>query len=598
MPFTPILRPICFVFILAVSGNLYADNTIYRPTTKIQHNEANFKHETQRHQQILQRTQNVISLLAAEMADQQGDKRTSIGMYLNTLRDSKNPDVAERAMELAINAQAYSLAERIYHQWREIEPTPSPAQRRMAWTRALILGDPILTMPQLNNILTESNEKQQRRIFLQLAQMSMLHDNLVENGRESVHQAAQLYAHLSEAHIADIFYNHHNQQHSLHALSRLAELEKEPAPATLLTLEVLARTHPELLNLFFEQKGKTLPSAWQDLYIGSLIQTKQYTEAQNLLMQLLDEDPSATRYIQAAMLANATGQKTDIAIAYLDKARQTGNSEQKQRAALIGAIHLAQDKRYREAQEWAEPIKSTEFIFDKILLQASIAADEQRWQDAQKYLNQAQKLPEKRGLVFTRADAERIHLLTISQTGKPEQTLAELNRSLKRAESQNDTTLISSVLFQRGLLYADTLQQTDKAIADFRRFMQLNPNHTMGMNALGYTLLSSSSDNWDEAFKLIQAAYENNEDNPQINDSLGWAYHKKGDSQTALAYLEFAYAQEPDPEIAAHLGEVYYALGKKTDAEKVWRQAWQKNPRHKILLETLKRHGLNWSPKK
>ena len=62
-----------------------------------------------------------------------------------------------------------------------------------------------------------------------------------------------------------------------------------------------------------------------------------------------------------------------------------------------------------------------------------------------------------------------------------------LNKVSKQPDS-NDK--ISDILYQRGLIYADRLQQPEKAIADLQRYVQLNPGSADGMNALGYTILS------------------------------------------------------------------------------------------------------------
>jgi len=53
--------------------------------------------------------------------------------------------------------------------------------------------------------------------------------------------------------------------------------------------------------------------------------------------------------------------------------------------------------------------------------------------------------------------------------------------------------------------------------------------------------------------------------------------------------LERAYETKNDPEIGAHLGEIYWVLGKKDQALKVWRDAKKAAPTNEILLETLKR---------
>jgi predicted negative regulator of RcsB-dependent stress response len=62
-----------------------------------------------------------------------------------------------------------------------------------------------------------------------------------------------------------------------------------------------------------------------------------------------------------------------------------------------------------------------------------------------------------------------------------------------------------------------------------------------------------------------------------------------GDFPAALVQLERAYAQRPDPEIAAHLGEVLWMLGRKDDARRIWSEAKKKHPANEELAEAVKK---------
>jgi tetratricopeptide (TPR) repeat protein len=67
-------------------------------------------------------------------------------------------------------------------------------------------------------------------------------------------------------------------------------------------------------------------------------------------------------------------------------------------------------------------------------------------------------------------------------------------------------------------------------------------------------------------------------------DSLGWVYYRKGDLDKAITYLQKAYNMNPDPEIAAHLGEVLWQKGQHEEAKKIWREALIANPDNEVLL--------------
>ena len=71
---------------------------------------------------------------------------------------------------------------------------------------------------------------------------------------------------------------------------------------------------------------------------------------------------------------------------------------------------------------------------------------------------------------------------------------------------------------------------------------------------------------------------------------MGWVLYRQGDTKEALAFLQRAYSQRPDPEIAAHVGEVLWARGQQQEAEKVWRDASKDNPDNELLQATMKRY--------
>jgi tetratricopeptide (TPR) repeat protein len=76
-------------------------------------------------------------------------------------------------------------------------------------------------------------------------------------------------------------------------------------------------------------------------------------------------------------------------------------------------------------------------------------------------------------------------------------------------------------------------------------------------------------------------------------DSMGWVNYRLGDYASALEYLRQAYRAFPDPEVAAHLGEVLWSSGDQEAARTLWNQALEKRPDHEVLLETMQRFGVD-----
>ena len=62
-----------------------------------------------------------------------------------------------------------------------------------------------------------------------------------------------------------------------------------------------------------------------------------------------------------------------------------------------------------------------------------------------------------------------------------------------------------------------------------------------------------------------------------------------GQAEAALPYLEEARKIRDDPEVAAHLGEALWSLGRRKEAREVWNKALKQHPKQPKLLDTIKR---------
>ncbi len=142
-----------------------------------------------------------------------------------------------------------------------------------------------------------------------------------------------------------------------------------------------------------------------------------------------------------------------------------------------------------------------------------------------------------------------------------------------------------ALLYGRAMLAArtDKLQQLE---IDLRRIIELQPDHAVALNALGYTL-AERTDRLPEARQLILKAYQINPSDPATIDSLGWLHYKQGDYQQALVYLQQAFDSNPDAEIAAHLGVVRWALGDARGAYAAWNQILQQDPENTFIQQAI-----------
>jgi uncharacterized protein HemY len=70
---------------------------------------------------------------------------------------------------------------------------------------------------------------------------------------------------------------------------------------------------------------------------------------------------------------------------------------------------------------------------------------------------------------------------------------------------------------------------------------------------------------------------------------MGWALYRTGKLDQSVDYLRRALAERADAEIAAHLGEVLWAKGERTEAQHVWQIQLRETPDNEVLRDTMRR---------
>ncbi|MGF6861076.1 tetratricopeptide (TPR) repeat protein [Rhodobacteraceae bacterium MBR-64] len=136
------------------------------------------------------------------------------------------------------------------------------------------------------------------------------------------------------------------------------------------------------------------------------------------------------------------------------------------------------------------------------------------------------------------------------------------------------------IYYSRGISH-ERIGDWDKAEADFREALTLQPDQPEVLNYLGYSYVDKGQ-NLDEALDMIKRAVAARPDDGYITDSLGWAYYKMGRYQEAVAPMEKAAQLEAvDPIVNDHLGDVYWAVGRTLEARFQWRRALSFGPEEK-----------------
>jgi tetratricopeptide (TPR) repeat protein len=154
------------------------------------------------------------------------------------------------------------------------------------------------------------------------------------------------------------------------------------------------------------------------------------------------------------------------------------------------------------------------------------------------------------------------------------------NKSMSEAKK-------SVYYFARGASY-ERLGNFEKASADLEKSLESNPNNPTVMNYLGYMWIDTGN-KIDEAFAHIQKALLLRPNDGSIIDSMGWAYFKKADYESAAQLLERAVELLPDDAtINMHLGDTYEKLGRFDEAKLQWQRALELGPdteKHKKHLK-------------
>jgi len=201
-----------------------------------------------------------------------------------------------------------------------------------------------------------------------------------------------------------------------------------------------------------------------------------------------------------------------------------------------------------------------------------------------------------------KTDEARRYLAALDPDGHEEQVQAKQAEAqlLQDAHDyQGAYNLLSAALAgdpdSTELLYdvamvAEKLDRLEEVESRLKRVIELKPDNAQALNALGYTLVDRTT-RAAEGMKLIEKAHELSPEDPFILDSLGWGHFRLGNLDESEKFLRRALAERPDPEIAAHLGEVLWAKGEKGRAQEVWQSQLKETPDNPVLLNTVKRHA-------
>ena len=150
------------------------------------------------------------------------------------------------------------------------------------------------------------------------------------------------------------------------------------------------------------------------------------------------------------------------------------------------------------------------------------------------------------------------------------------------------------------LLYISILMDDPQGWRDgiriAREFFAQQPDLPTRLNALGYALIQRP-EGLEEGYRLLWRGFNFGQRDYAVIDSLGWAYYLYGNFDEAKSLIERARdlsAQDPNPEVLDHLGDIYWRLNRQSDARTQWRLALAERPDaiRRAALQDKVAHGL------
>lgn len=239
-------------------------------------------------------------------------------------------------------------------------------------------------------------------------------------------------------------------------------------------------------------------------------------------------------------------------------------------ARLLSADLLAQDKRPDEALAMLAPVPASDPLAPMVDLRRATFMDRTgNATGALRLLGQLEKQVPDRPSPWAMAGA------ILREQHRYAEAVAAYDHAV--AVIRDPTRSDWPLFYERGIA-EDRAHEWPKAEADFQRALKLSPDEPYVLNYLGYSWTEQGT-HLAEARRMIERAAAARPNDGAIVDSLGWIALREGDPHRAVQDLEKAVELLPeDPTINGHLGDAYWAAGRKLEALYQWQRALSLNP--------------------
>ncbi|HET7200419.1 MAG TPA: tetratricopeptide repeat protein [Burkholderiales bacterium] len=514
--------------------------------------------------------------LLAEIAGQRGNVALSAQAYVDLAKRTRDPRIARRATEIALYARMTNAAIEAATIWHEADPTSTRALQAVAGL-LVSAGRYDEAMPHLKKLLADSANEPAAG-FTQLTRtLAGAKDR--QAALKLVQGLAADYPGLPEAHIAvaRTAVGAGEERIALEEARKARQSRPDSEPAVLLEAQLLQKVSADQAVAVLASFVKKYPAAREArlAYARILVAQKRFDEARAEFQKLMVGVPDNTDMAFAVALLSLQLKDYDAAERYLKSLISSSYRDKDGVRLYLGQV-AEERKNFPEALKWYGEIGEGEQYVQGQIRYAQVLAREGKLDEARARLQQAAANSSQQRVQLILAEAQLLR-----DANQPKAAFDLVGRALDRLPNNPD------LLYDYAML-ADKIERVDILEASLRKLIEIRPEHAHAYNALGYSL-ADRNERLPEARELIEKALKLAPDDSFIIDSMGWVLYRMGNLKDSLGYLRRAFAGRPDPEIAAHLGEVLWALGERTEAERVWRDATRESPDNETLANTIKR---------
>jgi tetratricopeptide (TPR) repeat protein len=514
--------------------------------------------------------------LLAEIATQRGNVGLAAQAYVDLAKRTRDPRIARRATEVAVYARMTNAAIEAAQVWQETEPGSARARQALAGL-LLNAGRYDEALPHFEKLLSEGPAKPAES-FTQLNRvLASAQDK--KAALKMVRSLAQPYPKLPQARfaVAQAAANAGEDELAFAEIRQAEQLRPDWEAAVLFEAQLLQRKSPDAATERLENFLKRYPDSREVRlnYARLLVSEKKLAEARGEFQKLLASYPDNSDVVFAVALLSLQLNDYDLAETHLKRLLQGSYRDKNGVRLYLGQI-AEERKNLPEALRWYGEIVDGEHYLSAQIRYAQVLSKQGKLDAARAHLHQTEAQNGQQRVQLILAEAQLLR-----DANQPKAAFDMVQEALERLPNQPD------LLYDHAML-AEKLDRMDILEASLRKLIALRPDYAHAYNALGYSL-ADRNERLPEARELIEKALKLAPDDSFIIDSMGWVLYRQGKTKDALDWLQKAFAARPDAEIAAHLGEVLWALGRRDEAERLLHDAAKKDPDNEALANTLKR---------